>query len=453
MSYMFVNNSGLGLIFTMSEEERCMKKVINVVLTVILFSSMLFSVLAEDLKSSNGFTYRLNEDETAVITGTTKGIIIEIPDMLDGHIVSEICDGFFDSRHGLISIYFPDTLKVIGKNSFRNCIVLKEVEIPGAVQLIDDSAFMGCERMNPVTIRQGVRKIGRNAFRECERLSSIAIPGSVLEIGAYSFYACKSLFSVNIQEGVQSIGEGAFSNCNSIREVVLPASIVQIGIGAFDKNNEKVMFTVEHNSYAEDYCKKNGFQYVYSDNNDTGKKEFDLNCFASSDTWLVNYYVDAFENKTNKAYVYNRNKFPGELYYQSTKKESIKDASMQVRLLIDSNYTVIDGYSTDVAIKLYTFGKEEHRQSKSIWKINITYSENNTITVGGLLNHDRIYLGKLYFGMISSDKRIIDILQQEGPLKFKLTEEFSNYVYEFTIEDTSNFSQAYELMMNLNNRE
>ncbi|MCL2678806.1 MAG: leucine-rich repeat domain-containing protein [Dehalococcoidia bacterium] len=69
---------------------------------------------------------------------------------------------------------------------------------------IDDTAFLGCERLTTIYIPLSVTYIGGftprdgdaviwGAFAGCLNLESVTIPGSVVRIGAEAFYECPNL--------------------------------------------------------------------------------------------------------------------------------------------------------------------------------------------------------------------------------------------------------------------
>ena len=75
--------------------------------------------------------------------------------------------------------------------------------------------------------------IGKQAFRQCESLTNVNIPDSVTSIGGSAFGGCYDLTSLTIGNGVTSIGYGAFISCRSLTSVTIPDSVVSIGDNAF----------------------------------------------------------------------------------------------------------------------------------------------------------------------------------------------------------------------------
>ena len=76
---------------------------------------------------SNGFSYMISDDETAMITGCRiSPDKFKIPVELDGYIVTKIADAaFMDSEFE--SVLIPDTISVIESNAFTGCENLKDV--------------------------------------------------------------------------------------------------------------------------------------------------------------------------------------------------------------------------------------------------------------------------------------------------------------------------------------
>ncbi len=111
----------------------------------------------------------------------------------------------------------------------------------GKVTVIGDEAFMNCDKIQKVTIPDGVTKIGdkgnvnavAGAFYECTALEEITIPQSVKSIAWYAFLRCSSLKTLDLPEGVTEIGWGAFEGCSSLSSVELPASLTKIEYGLF----------------------------------------------------------------------------------------------------------------------------------------------------------------------------------------------------------------------------
>ena len=121
----------------------------------------------------------------------------------------------------------------ITSGAFYNCNGLKGITIPNSVTLIGDQTFSYCRGLTYVTIPNAITTIGYQTFCGCSNLTSVSIPGSVTSIGESAFSGCSSLTSVTIPNSVTSIGESAFYGCSSIESVTVGKSVTYIGRYAF----------------------------------------------------------------------------------------------------------------------------------------------------------------------------------------------------------------------------
>ena len=121
----------------------------------------------------------------------------------------------------LDSVDLPDSLEIIGQNSFLGCISLEIIEFPESLKIIGDGAFCGCKK-----------------------LENVKLPDSLKSIGGASFVHCK-IKSIYIPESVESIGENCFTVSSNDPDAVFVEEIR----GA-------------KGSYAERYAKENGITFV-----------------------------------------------------------------------------------------------------------------------------------------------------------------------------------------------
>ena len=89
-------------------------------------------------------------------------------------------------------------------------------------------AFVGCSKLENITIPDSVSSIGQLAFSECRSLRHITIPNSVTYIGMSAFDRCSGLTELTIPASLTSIGVAAFGNCSSLTSVTIPDSITSI---------------------------------------------------------------------------------------------------------------------------------------------------------------------------------------------------------------------------------
>lgn len=140
----------------------------------------------------------------------------------------------------------------IADYALRECVSLKELNIPAYVTEIGARAFYGCVSLETVTFAEGSKlaNVADGAFMNCSALKSIELPGSVLTVGVGAFLECSALTSVVINEGTLTIADQAFQNCKVLAEVKLPTTLESIGIYAFHGSNELYLEGFSYNGDA-----------------------------------------------------------------------------------------------------------------------------------------------------------------------------------------------------------
>lgn len=83
---------------------------------------------------------------------------------------------------------------------------IETVTIGNGVKEIKQYAFQGCTSLTSVTIGNGVKEINQYAFKGCTSLEEVTIPSNVTKIGQYSFWGCTGLEEVTIPEGLDITG-------------------------------------------------------------------------------------------------------------------------------------------------------------------------------------------------------------------------------------------------------
>ena len=151
--------------------------------------------------------------------------------------VTEIGESAFAHCQSLKTLKLPESLLKIGKSAFEECENLKTVVFPEQLREIGESAFMNCQSLKTVKLPKGLRKIDNNAFADCTRLSSADLPPLVREIGPGAFQNT-ALTSVVIPEGVTKIEPSTWENCSKLKTIVIPDSVKSFGKCAFALGHE-----------------------------------------------------------------------------------------------------------------------------------------------------------------------------------------------------------------------
>ena len=104
-----------------------------------------------------------------------------------------------------------------------------------------------------------VVKIGWGAFGSSAKLYQVIMPSTLKVIEHNAFENCPHLSIVTLNDGLERIESYAFSYSTALLPITLPASLTYIADDAFSGN---VTFKVAAESYAEQWCQKNGRTYI-----------------------------------------------------------------------------------------------------------------------------------------------------------------------------------------------
>ncbi len=176
----------------------------------------------------------------------------------------------------LVEVVFPDSVTTIANSMFVNCYFLEAITVSpdnpvlesmDGVLFVKEGHQLYCCPENKsgeiYEIPQGTEIIGEYAFR-FSKLEEVIIPDSVTAINKNAFRHSSNLLTVTIPDSVTSIPDNVFRNCENLASAIIPASVTEISNNAFT-GCEKIVLTVSAGSYAEQYCKENGLNYVLAD--------------------------------------------------------------------------------------------------------------------------------------------------------------------------------------------
>ena len=132
---------------------------------------------------------------------------------------------FYPASNLTETVVFPSTVTTIGAGAFAGA-QMKHVVYPARFETIPASMFAGCDKLESITIENGIISIGDHAFDGCVSLISVVIPNSVTYVGNYAFANCTSLTSPSFEDKTGSdyyeLGTHIFDGCTSLTTVVLP---------------------------------------------------------------------------------------------------------------------------------------------------------------------------------------------------------------------------------------
>lgn len=131
-------------------------------------------------------------------------------------------------------VELPNALEEIDNIALYNCLSLKSVIFPSSLLSIGDYCFQNCQELTSIQFNNSLQKIGFCAFQNCKSLTNINLPNSLNSIGQFAFDGCSNLSTITISEGITEIQYGTFRNCVNLSSVNLPTSLNAISISAFE---------------------------------------------------------------------------------------------------------------------------------------------------------------------------------------------------------------------------
>jgi len=160
-----------------------------------------------------------------------------MPDSLD-----VIFAGAFAGCDALDSVILPRHLTVLGevtgvggKGVFEGCTRLKYVDIPNSVKRLGRNTFKDCTSLTNFELKPDMW-IGESFFENCTNLTDVHLPDDC-SITDRMFYGCTSLQSIHLPLTLKSIGKDAFNGCTKLRDINIPTNVRSIASGAFDDTN------------------------------------------------------------------------------------------------------------------------------------------------------------------------------------------------------------------------
>lgn len=217
----------------------------------------------EILPESDFIGYEVNGGMQIQYAGTANRV--RFPDTLQGKpvIIIEACL----HPEAIQEVILPDSVKMLGKNAFRDCKNLRSIILPEGLESIEYGAF-SYTGLTEIVIPESVKEIQDVAFAGCTGLTTVTIPANVTNrmYRPYRFTlfeGCENLVEVKVSpdnpvyidvdgvvftkdmtqllhyprskpgayaipDSVVEIDAGAFTNCTELTEVVVPGTVQNI---------------------------------------------------------------------------------------------------------------------------------------------------------------------------------------------------------------------------------
>ena len=216
-------------------KKRLLSILLAAALLIGLVPTLLLPAAAADYTSGD-FTYKLNDDGSAIITRYSgSAAALTIPSSLDGHTVKQIGSYAFEKNTTLTSVSIPETVTELEYLAFTGCTSLTAVTIPSGLTKagpLGSGAFSGCSALTTVQFGSGLTSIPGALF-EGTGLKTVTLPESVTSIGPWAFANCAKLEQVSFPAGLTSIDLCAFENCTALTAVTLPKHLTELGNEVF----------------------------------------------------------------------------------------------------------------------------------------------------------------------------------------------------------------------------
>lgn len=187
------------------------------------------SSLNQHFKAVNGVLYSKDMTELYCYPVKATAATYEVPSP-----VARIHEYCFANNQSLTHVTFPETLRWIDMNIFRDCKGIETCYIPDSVYHMGVTVFGGCSNLTSVHLPANLDSLQNSMFMMCDKLTEVFIPRNVKYIGSYAFYR-SGVKTVTIEEGSQleTIFDHAFSESYYLESLDMPNTVKTLGSSAF----------------------------------------------------------------------------------------------------------------------------------------------------------------------------------------------------------------------------
>lgn len=194
--------------------------------------------------TSSAMTTVVAVDNTPVADGQNRafsGTEIVLPDSvitISGYMemVNGVATpkGAFEGLTTLKTIKLGNNVKTIGAQSFKDCPLIQEINLPITTTNIGSFAFNGCEKLETINL-SNITTIGTQAFANT-LLKTLNFGDSPkinkIGNGAFASSGLSGKLDLSTATNLYEIGSYAFSD-TGLTEVVLPSNLTSLGAGVF----------------------------------------------------------------------------------------------------------------------------------------------------------------------------------------------------------------------------
>lgn len=164
---------------------------------------------------------------------------VVIPAEYKGGSVRAIGENAFYGNEKLQSVTIPEGVSEIGENAFCGCTYLTELKINATdLETIKDGAFDDLGKSGSgiaVSFGEKVKTIPSGVCASMKKVTRVDLPEGVTKIESSAFSGCGSLTEISLPKSLTEIASSAFARCGSLKEIVLPDSVTTLGNMAFSE--------------------------------------------------------------------------------------------------------------------------------------------------------------------------------------------------------------------------
>ncbi len=171
------------------------KKVLSFVVALSMLSALVLVPLPSSAVASGDYTYTVNDNGTATITGYTGSEAnLTIPEEIDGYTVTVIGGSAFYDSKTIQKVVLPDTIERIQDGAFAHSS-LSNIKFSNNLSYIGAVAFMNT-KLTYVNFPSSLTSLGGMIFSNCTDLAYVRIPHATKRFAETTFYGCDKDFLV-----------------------------------------------------------------------------------------------------------------------------------------------------------------------------------------------------------------------------------------------------------------
>ena len=188
-----------------------------------------------------------------------------------------ISEEMFKDCRALKHIYIPDNITEYGTSCFNNCgdfkgSILEDGDtderliVSSKIRKIGNNAFEMCGQLEKVVFPQvTMDSLGDYVFKDCIHLKEVQMPTKIATCGTGVFQGCMSLQHIN-PVAICNYGDSFFANLSSLEEIVIPHGVTKLDLNLFVgcTNLKKVTLPASINSWGRLRRYESSGDYYYS---------------------------------------------------------------------------------------------------------------------------------------------------------------------------------------------